>query len=124
MAQHNELGKAGEIAAIEYLKAKAYRIRHVNWRWGPLELDIIAETSDELVFVEVKTRSGHWDSPEYAVNHAKIRHIISAADSYIKYFNVDLPARFDIISIIGNGQNYEIEHIEDAFYPPIHTYRR
>ncbi|MDR2682865.1 MAG: YraN family protein [Dysgonamonadaceae bacterium] len=124
MAQHNELGKAGEALAIEHLKAKGYRIRHVNWRLGHLELDIVAETADELVFVEVKTRSGQWNSPEDAVNKAKIRHILSAADCYIKYFDVDLPARFDIISITGNAQNYEIEHIEDAFYPPVQTYHR
>ena len=124
MAQHNELGKAGETAATEYLKAKGYEICHVNWRKGSIELDIIARTADELVFVEVKTRNGHWEAPEDAVNNAKIRRIISAADSYIKYFDIDLPARFDIISIIGNGPNFEIEHIEDAFYPPLNTYRR
>ena len=124
MAQHNELGKTGETAAIEFLKEKGYRIRHLNWRRGHLELDIVAETPDELVFVEVKTRTGDWELPADSVNNAKIRNIISAADCYIKYFDVDLPARFDIISVLGKEPNFEIEHIEDAFYPPVNTYRR
>jgi putative endonuclease len=122
MAQHNELGKAGEAAAINYLKEKGYTIRDVNWRKGHLELDIVAETSDELVFVEVKTRSGNWESPEEAVTNTKIRNIISAADCYIKIFDVDLPARFDILSITGREPDFEIDHIEDAFYPPVRTY--
>ncbi|GHT50257.1 UPF0102 protein [Bacteroidia bacterium] len=124
MAQHNELGKAGETAAIEYLEAKGYQIRHINWHRGHLELDIIAQTDDELVIVEVKTRSGDWELPEDAVNNTKIRRIISATDYYIKYFNIDLPVRFDIIAVIGKQPDFTIEHIEDAFYPPVNTYRR
>ncbi|KAA6302002.1 MAG: hypothetical protein EZS26_001818 [Candidatus Ordinivivax streblomastigis] len=124
MAEHNDFGKAGEDAATEYLKSKGYRIRHVNWRRGHLELDIVAETDDELIVVEVKTRNGRWDAPEDAVTNTKIRHIIAATDAYIKYFDVDLPARFDIISVIGNAPDFEIDHIEDAFYPPVNTYRR
>jgi putative endonuclease len=123
MAQHNKLGKAGEAAAVEYLKARGYQIRHINWQRGHLELDIIAQTSDELVFVEVKTRSGQWELPEDAVNATKIRHIVSAADYYIKQFEMDLPARFDIIALTGNEPNFDIEHIEDAFYPPLNTCR-
>lgn len=125
MALHNELGKEGEIAAIEYLKDKGYQIRHINWHRGHLELDIVAQTEDQLVIVEVKTRSGNqWESPESAVNHTKIRRILSAADFYIKCFNIDMDIRFDIISIVGYAPDFQIEHIEDAFYPPMQTYRR
>jgi putative endonuclease len=125
MAQHNHLGKEGETAAVEYLKAKGYRIRHVNWYHGHLELDIVAQTDEELVIVEVKTRSRNdWEFPEDAVNNAKIKRLVSATDFYIKSFDIDLPARFDIISVIGTFPHFEIEHIEDAFYPPVNTYRR
>ncbi|MDR0863325.1 MAG: YraN family protein [Candidatus Symbiothrix sp.] len=125
MAQHTDLGKEGEAAALAYLKANGYQIRHINWHRGHLELDIVAQTDDELVIVEVKTRSGSdWQSPEDAVNNTKINRIIAATDCYIKYFDIDLPARFDIISVIGHSPNFEIDHIEDAFYPPVRTYRR
>jgi putative endonuclease len=124
MAEHNELGKDGEFAAVVYLKESRYEILHTNWRKGHFELDIVAKTEDELVFVEVKTRSERSIIyPEDAVTNQKIRNIISAADIYIKLFDIDLPARFDIISIIGKSPNFEIEHIEDAFYPPINIRR-
>jgi len=120
MAEHNLLGKEGETAAIAYLKEKGYSILHTNWRKGSYELDIVAKTADELVIIEVKTRSaGSIMNPEDAVTNQKINRIIYATDFYIKYFDIDLPARFDIISIIGNPPNFGIDHIEDAFYPPV-----
>jgi len=125
MAEHNVLGKDGEVAAVAYLEEKGYRILQTNWRIGSYELDIVAQTADELVIVEVKTRSaGSITDPEDAVTNQKIKHIIAATDFYIKYFNVDLPARFDIISVISSPPNFEIDHIEDAFYPPMTVRRR
>ena len=125
MAEHNILGKDGEAAAVEYLKERGYQILQTNWRLGSYELDIIAKTEDELVIIEVKTRSGgSITNPEDAINNQKIKHIISATDYYIKFFDVDLPARFDIISVIGSPPNFEIDHIEDAFYPPVTVRRR
>ncbi len=124
MAEHNQTGKNGEETAVEFLREKGYKILHINWRKGRYELDIVASTDDELVVVEVKTRSGiPLETPETAVNKDKIRRIISATDFYIKVFDIDLPARFDIISITGYSPNFIIEHIEDAFYPPVNTYR-
>jgi putative endonuclease len=119
MAQHNELGKAGEVAAAEYLKANGFQIRHVNWHKGNWELDIVAQRDDELIFVEVKTRTGAWEAPEDAVNNAKIRRIVSAADGYIKYFDLDLPARFDIIAVIGKGPDFEIDHMRTSLQRPL-----
>jgi len=125
MAEHNVLGKEGEAAALNYLEENGYHILHTNWRFGSLELDIIAQTEDELVIIEVKTRSGgSITNPEDAITNQKIKHIITATDYYIKYFNIDLPARFDIISVVGNPPNFEIDHIEDAFYPPVMIRRR
>ncbi|MDR3061884.1 MAG: YraN family protein [Dysgonamonadaceae bacterium] len=124
MANHNTLGKDGEEAAIKYLLESGYQVLHINWRKGRYELDIVAKTDEELVVVEVKTRSGSdWMNPEDAVDTGKIRNIVIATDIYIKIFNIDLPARFDIISVIGSYPNFEINHIEDAFFPPLNTYK-
>lgn len=59
MAEHNELGKAGEDAAIAYLMKQDYVIRHRNWHRGHLELDIVAAKENELIIIEVKTRHGN-----------------------------------------------------------------
>ena len=118
MSENNNLGNIGEEKASEYLESKGYKIRDKNWRAGNLELDIIAEFQNRIVFVEVKCRSGNYfGEPFEAVNRKKQRFIIKAANFYIQRFNIDLEARFDIISIVKTNNKFEIEHIDDAFYP-------
>jgi putative endonuclease len=118
MSKHNELGRVGEEEASIYLKSKGYVIRHKNWRYGNLELDIIAEKEGMLIIVEIKTRSNSFfQYPEEAVSKSKIRNLVKAAHEYILKFNWQGETRFDIISVISKGKNFEIEHIEDAFLP-------
>ena len=119
MAERNEIGKKGELVARAFLERHDYQIRHTNWHWHHYELDIIAVKEDELVIVEVKTRSENYLlDPVDSVNKGKIRRIVAAADAYARYFDIQLPIRFDIISVIKEGDNYQVEHIEDAFYAP------
>ncbi len=120
MATHNALGKAGEDAAAAHLIAQGYTILHRNWHKNHLELDIVATKNGELVVVEVKTRAANTCiNPQDAVNWKKVRHIVVAADAYIKHFDIDMPVRFDIVTAIGSEGNFRIEHIENAFYPPM-----
>ena len=109
MAEHNLLGKAGEDAAVDYLERHDYVIRHRNWRKGHFELDIVAAKNGELIIVEVKTRSDtDFALPQDAVTPQNIR-----------LFQIDEPVRFDIITVIGKIGNFRIEHIKEAFYPPL-----
>lgn len=120
MATHNILGKAGEDAAVDYLKHNGYVIRDRNWRKNHLELDIIATKDDELTVIEVKTRSNTtFSEPQDAVDQQKIRRIVIATDAYIKHFGIDAAVHFDIITVIGETGSFKIEHIKDAFYPPL-----
>ncbi|MCR5360630.1 MAG: YraN family protein [Bacteroidales bacterium] len=123
MNQKYELGKKGEQLAAEFLRKHGYRIEAERWKMRHLELDLIAidQASGEIVFIEVKTRkSAAYGAPEQAVDHKKIMNMVHAADAYIKKFRVDRDWRFDIISIIDNGQQTpHIEHFKDAFYPPL-----
>lgn len=120
MAEHNELGKEGEEEAANYLAEKGYAIRHRNWHCGRKELDIVAEYKNELIVIEVKTRKGtQFGNPEDAVTNKKIRHIVASTDAYLKKFALDLPVRFDIITVVGKEPPFTVEHIADAFYPPI-----
>jgi putative endonuclease len=120
MAQHNELGKRGEDAAASLLESKKYRILERNWRFSGHEIDIIAEDGDFIVFVEVKTRTSlQWGNPEDFVGNARIRRMVQAADYYLKENDVDKPARFDIVGVVWDGKCFEMEHIDDAFLPPV-----
>ena len=121
MAKHNILGKEGENYAAEYLDEQGYEILDRNWMCGHKDLDIVASKDGTLVFVEVKTRSTmDWGDPEEAVNEKKIRNLVHAADAYIRYNRLDMDVRFDIISIIMDDTGfYRVEHIEQAFFPPV-----
>ena len=117
MAAHNVLGKAGEDAAVKYLERHDYLIRHRNWRKGHLELDIVAAKDNTLVIVEVKTRSStEVQEPYEAVDGLKKHHIIRATDAHIKEYSLNCALRFDIITLVGDADHFQIEHIKDAFY--------
>lgn len=121
MAEHNDLGVWGEDCAASYLEEQGYVIAERDWSVGKRDLDIIALSDDRqfLVIVEVKTRrDDELTEPEEAVDAAKIRNLAVAANAYVKMNEVDLPIRFDIISIVGKGKDDKrIEHIVDAFNP-------
>jgi putative endonuclease len=121
MAEKNETGKTGEAVARSYLEISGYTVLDTNWRFHHYELDIIATNGQELVVVEVKTRSSEYlISPEDAINTRKIKRIVAAADAYARMKQINLPVRFDIICLIKDKQSYTVEkHYEDAFYAPI-----
>lgn len=120
MAKHNDLGKAGENAAVAYLESRDYVIRHRNWRKGHLELDIVAAHANELVIVEVKTRSNRdFTDPEDAVDFSKIKRTVRAADAYMKLYQIDTSVRFDIITVVGVDGEFTIDHLKEAFHPPL-----
>ncbi|MGL4993202.1 MAG: YraN family protein [Bacteroidales bacterium] len=120
MAIHNQRGVDGEQLAINHLIEKGYIIKESNWRCGKLEIDIIARKDNEIIFVEVKSRKDiEYAHPSDAIDEKKMRNLITAADGYIRRYNIDFDIRFDVISVIINGNQTSIEHIEDAFFPPI-----
>lgn len=126
MAEHNDLGALGEERAQAYLRSKGFHIRHINWHnttpsgaLGKLELDVVAEKDGLLIVVEVKTRSTDtFEHPEEAITIRKIRNIVNAAHEYIFQFDWQGETRFDVISVIPHGQDFSLEHIEDAFLSP------
>lgn len=91
----------------------------VNWRKEKAEVDIIALHQNNLVFVEVKTRSSAaFGRPEDFVSEAKQKLLDYAANEYIYLIKHEGDIRFDIISVLFNKPDqYTINHIEDAFWP-------
>ena len=120
MIEPHELGKLGEDLAVDYLTQQGYQILERNWRSGHKEIDIIALDDTNLVVVEVKTRkSDDYGEPDIAVGRDKQRMLIWAADAYVRYKNLNVDVRFDIISIVFTSGEPEIEHIENAFIPSL-----
>lgn len=117
MAKHLKTGSKGEALALQFLKDKGYDILHTNWRCSHKEVDIIARNDQFLVFVEIKTRSNlECGFPEESVTSSKQSHLRAAALYYIEEFPSDLNIRFDVISIVLNGERIaDLKHFEEAF---------
>ena len=116
MAQHNEVGLWGEQTAALHLIHQDYQILERNWRFRHLEIDIIAEYLGEIVFVEVKTRSGgDLREARAAVDFYKRKHIMDAAQVYLRQNRLDNIWRYDVITIIGNAAHYRLRHEQRAF---------
>lgn len=117
MAAHNELGKIGEELAVDFLIEKGFEILETNWIFQKAEVDIIARKDNTLVVVEVKTRSSvEFGSPQDFVKPAKIKLLVKAVNEYVTSNDLDVEVRFDIIAIHVKGKEFEIEHLEEAFY--------
>jgi putative endonuclease len=119
MAEHNDLGRLGEKLARAYLETKDYVILDQNWVYGRAEIDLIAWQDQKIIFVEVKTRrSAEHGAPEEFVNWKKEKQMELASSVYIENKKHEGEIRFDIIAIVFENKDlYEINHIEDAFWP-------
>ena len=100
--RNRELGRRGEDAAARFLDRRGYDIVERNWTCAAGEADIIARDGDALVFVEVKTRSNTEKGlPSEAVDAGKRRRYERIAALFlVDYDVVDVPVRFDVVSIV------------------------
>ena len=111
-----EYGETGEQIATRYLEDHGYVILDRNYRRGHKEVDIIALDHGEIAIIEVKTRTNEeYLSAEQAVDHQKRLNIIRVADNYVRRYHRSEPVRFDIIAIVGNGEDIKIRHTKKAF---------
>jgi putative endonuclease len=112
------LGAQGEKWARDYLKKKGYRIRETNYRCREGEIDIVAEHKDNLVFVEVRTRTGSaFGTPEESVTTSKKQKLVLLALTYLqKHRNLPHFWRFDVVAIeVGpDGKPNRMEIIQNA----------
>ena len=120
MATPNLLGPWGEALAAEYLKKKRYRIVACNYKCRFGEIDLIARTRKEIVFVEVKLRkaSDYVQAREY-VGWQKQNRIRTTAAVWLQTNPTELQPRFNVIEIYApqgmQTESPEIIHLEDAF---------
>ncbi len=113
MSYNKEKGAMGENLAADYLRRQNYKILKTNYRSKAGEIDIIAKNNDDVVFVEVKTRSStDYGNPGEALSKSKKRHIVKTAMHYLMEMDdFSNNYRFDVIEILPG----EVNHIENAF---------
>ena len=101
------LGISGEQLARKYLKRHGYKILEVNYVTPFGEADIIAKNNDELVFVEVKTRSNQkFGAPSEAVNYKKQQKYVNIANYYLSTNNLyDVSVSFAVAEVLRGKVN-------------------
>lgn len=117
--RHN-LGLRGERLAVDFLRQLGYRVLAHGHRKKLGEIDVIAVDGPCVVFVEVKTwRSDTEADPSAAVTRAKQDKITRTALTYLKTHRLlNQPARFDVITVVWDGQaetHPKIRHYLHAF---------
>ena len=113
-----ELGKKGELIAEEFLIKNEYKIICKNFYTKKGEIDIIVQKDNEIIFVEVKTRTNlKFGTPAMAINYTKKKYIKLSAKIFL-YLNQDIKyssIRFDVIEVFIKNDKYIINHIKNAF---------
>src|SRR3989344_9129863 len=100
---NKQVGFLAETFAAEELKKSGYEILERNFRnkWG--EIDIIAQKSGIIIFVEVKAKTGlDFGSPEEMISPRKLQRVRTLASVYLQQSS--LPAgrqvcRLDVIAV-------------------------
>jgi putative endonuclease len=113
----DQLGINGEDLATRHLVGAGFIIVTRNWRCPAGEIDIIALDGDDLVIVEVKTRtSSEYGGPVEAVTYRKQRKLRELATLWLREHPHRGPVRFDVISIVYPKRGYpRLEHWRRAF---------
>lgn len=108
------LGNIGEAHAEAYLKKQGYKILERNYKNKIGEIDLIAEKNEEIVFVEVKSRSSNkFGMPKEAVNFQKQFKIKKVAECYLLNKNrYNSKISFDVIEYTPNK---EVVHLKNCF---------
>ena len=99
------LGRRGEQEAAERALSRGYAVIDRNYRTPYGEIDLILRSPEnEIVFVEVKARTGtFFGYPESAVNKRKKSHILRSAYYYLRRTfpdNDEIPWHVDIMALI------------------------
>jgi putative endonuclease len=114
------VGMWGEKLAEEYMAAHDCLILGKNIRTSYGEIDVIARRGDELIFLEVKTRTNQaYGLPETAITAKKRMHMLQAAQAYLQAHPEleTLSWRIDVMAILGKNPgdpSPEIEYFENA----------
>ncbi|MFC2088632.1 YraN family protein [Calditrichota bacterium] len=113
------LGKKGEELAAKHLRQKGYNIVERNYRFGKGEIDIICQSDDDLIIVEVKSvRVKGFGSGEERITPRKQKILIDTTYAFLDQNNQyqDFGVRFDVVVVNFFHYPAEILHYEGTFW--------
>lgn len=114
-----KIGDEHELLACHYLERQGLTIIEQNFHSRGGELDIIAQESNTLVFVEVKYRKNkNYGGAISAISPNKQEKIRRTAQYYMQQAALNeynTACRFDVIAIEGCGNKAEFNWLKNAF---------
>jgi putative endonuclease len=112
-----ELGRAGERAAAELLRKRGYEVVGAGFTARRGELDLICRRGQELVVVEVKTRTtSAFGTPLEAVGTRKRKALTAAAAEYRALAHWRGPIRYAVVGLTVRPEGgFDAELVEDPF---------
>lgn len=101
-----ELGRRGEYLAKIFLEQKGLEFIRANYQTSHGEIDLIMQENDEIVFIEVKTRTFHSAAEHgrglWRINKEKKQHILRASRQFLREetrLTKDLIPRYDAVEL-------------------------
>jgi putative endonuclease len=107
-------GRLGETLAAAYLELAGYRVLARNRRWGPFEVDLIAQRGEVIAFVEVRLRSNRTHGrPEDSLGWRKRAHLVQAVRGLLGELAPEpgRRVRLDVIAIEMEGLGLRVRHL-------------
>ena len=114
-----ELGAFAEEYVADYLKRCGFKICARNYRKRGGEIDLIAERSTVIAFVEVKLRTKTSIDPAELIIPSKQKKIIQIAKIFMAEERSDdidkKTLRFDV-ALVSQGPGWKCSYLESAFF--------
>lgn len=83
-----DVGKRAEDAVAEYLRTQGYKVLEQNWKTRWCEIDVVAQKTSTVYFVEVKYRKNSYqgDGLSY-ITDKKLQQMSFAAELWVSNHN-------------------------------------
>ncbi len=117
MNQTKQTGLQGEQLVVDKLQSEGYEIVARNYSRPYGEIDIIAKSAHELLFVEVKTRYNPLFDPIEQISRSQQKRIVTVAKHFLAtHTGADnVICRFDVALVITQQGTTSISYLANAF---------
>lgn len=114
---NKKIGQWGEQLTVRFLASKGWLLMEENWRRRGGEIDLIFSYKDQIIFVEVKTRTSCcFGFPEDSINERKKQHLKQTMEKYLFEKQISLEPRFDVMVVEIVGLRPKFTHYENISF--------
>jgi putative endonuclease len=110
-----QLGQAGEDAALAYLLQQGLTLVTRNFRCRAGEIDLVMKEGNTLIFVEVRKRANsRFGDAASSITRQKQQRLIKTARFFLQKLGTMPPSRFDAIALDGDRLTWLKNIIEET----------